>query len=136
MLPGEISGRGKVVADNAVVSADSRITCENGLVVPTGGSLTFDCSSGAVPKVEAAKAVFEAGARIVLGSSVKVSGLESETPVKLVCGCALSAGAAEELVCYLAGKLEGFYNADLTVDDDGDLAVRISQKNGFMIILQ
>jgi hypothetical protein len=98
--------------------------------------LTFDCSSPAVPKVEAAKAVFEAGARIVISSSVKVSGLESDTPLKLVSGCELAADAADKLVCDLAGKLEGFYNADLTVDDDGDLAVRISRKNGFMIILQ
>lgn len=136
VLPGEISGRGKVVSDNAVVSADSRITCENGLVVPTGGSLTFDCSSGAVPKVAAAKAVFGSGARIVLASSVKVSGLESEAPVKLVSGCALSAGAAEEMVCELAGRLGEFYNASLTVDDDGDLAARIGKKNGFMIQLR
>ena len=136
MLPGEISGRGKVVVSNALVSADSRITCENGLLVPADGTLTFDCSSSAVPKVEAAKAVFEAGARIVISSSVKVSGLESDTPLKLVSGCELAADAADKLVCDLAGKLEGFYNADLTVDDDGDLAVRISRKNGFMIILQ
>ena len=136
VLPGEMSGRGKVVVSNAVVSADCRITCENGLLVPADGTLTFDCSSPAVPKVEAVKAVFEAGARIVITSSVKVSGLESDTPLKLVSGCELAADAADKLVCDLAGKLEGFYNADLTVDDDGDLAVRISRKNGFMIILQ
>ena len=136
VLPDEMSGRGKVVVSNAVVSADCRITCENGLLVPADGTLTFDCSSPAVPKVEAAKAVFEAGARIVISSSVKVSGLESDTSLKLVSGCELAADAADKLVCDLAGKLEGFYNADLTVDDDGDLAVRISRKNGFMIILQ
>ena len=136
VLPDEMSGRGKVVVSNAVVFADCRITCENGLLVPADGMLTFDCSSPAVPKVESAKAVFEAGARIVITSSVKVSGLESDTPLKLVSGCELAADAADKLVCDLAGKLEGFYNADLTVDDDGDLAVRISRKNGFMIILQ
>ena len=122
-----------VDSGTAVIRASRTV---GGLVnVASGAALEFVLADGSRPSLAARSFSIESGAKIVVSADGRVTDIpEAGETFKVITGCKYADYAFDGVTCRVAGTL--FCSARILVDEDGDIAVTIKPKKGFMLTVQ
>ena len=122
-----------VDSGTAVVNASRAV---GGLVnVASGATLEFVVANGSRPALSAPSFSIESGAEIAVSADGRVADIpEAGETFKVVTGCNYAGYDFDGVACRVSGSL--FCSASVAVDEDGDIAVTIKPKKGFMVTIQ
>ena len=118
--------------DSGTAKVCSSVSVDGKVNVKSGAKLEFQFAKGVRPSIAASSFALEPGAEIVISAENRVSDIavDGET-FKIVTGCKYDGYALKRVTCRATGNFVRV--RDFFVDDDGDLAVTLTPRRGFVV---
>lgn len=135
IMPQEVRRRGAVKAGYVTVTNACVIAADGGLVTETDGTICFDITSAVdrFPSITASCVSLSPGTDIVIASDGLFPEAFDRLAQKLIIGGMLAPDALQNISLAFAGELKDRCKGVLSVDEDGDVAVKVRKIRGFVI---
>ena len=101
-----------------------------------GASLNLVLADGTRPALASEAFSIASGASIVLSADTRVTDIPSDGETfKVVTGCNYAAYALDGVTCRTSGLMDACKIVQLFVDEDGDIAVTVKPRKGFLLTI-